>query len=34
MYSLMIGGDNSGDFHDWPETWQRRSDASAALADR
>ena len=23
MYSLMIGSENAGDFHDWPETWQR-----------
>jgi uncharacterized protein YjaG (DUF416 family) len=23
MYSLIIGGVNAGDFHDWPETWQR-----------
>jgi len=27
MYSLMIGSDNAGDFHDWPEKWQRSSDA-------
>ena len=27
MYSLMIGSENAGDFHDWPETWQRNSDA-------
>jgi hypothetical protein len=27
MYSLMIGSDNAGDFQDWPETWQRSSDA-------
>ena len=27
MYSLMIGSENGGDFHDWPETWQRSSDA-------
>ena len=20
---LMIGSENAGDFHDWPETWQR-----------
>jgi hypothetical protein len=33
MYSLMIGSENAGDFHDWPETWQRNSDASAALAE-
>jgi uncharacterized protein YjaG (DUF416 family) len=26
MYSLMIGSENAGDFHDWPETWQRSSD--------
>lgn len=23
MYSLIIGGVNAGDFHDWPETWRR-----------
>lgn len=23
MYSLMIGVNHAGDFHDWPETWQR-----------
>jgi hypothetical protein len=27
MYSLMIGSENAGDFHDWPETWQRSSAA-------
>jgi uncharacterized protein YjaG (DUF416 family) len=27
MYSLMIGSENVGDFHDWPETWQRSVDA-------
>jgi uncharacterized protein YjaG (DUF416 family) len=27
IYSLMIGGELAGDFHDWPETWQRQSDA-------
>ena len=27
MYSLMIGNENAGDFHDWPDTWQRSSDA-------
>jgi uncharacterized protein YjaG (DUF416 family) len=26
MYSLMIGSENAGDFHDWPETWQRSGD--------
>jgi hypothetical protein len=28
MYSLMIGGENAGDFHfhDWPETWRRSDD--------
>jgi len=26
MYSLVIGDENAGDFHDWPETWQRTSD--------
>ena len=25
MYSLIIGNENAGDFHDWPETWQRPS---------
>jgi len=30
MYSLMIGSDNAGDFHDWPETWQRSSDSQDA----
>ena len=24
----LIGSENAGDFHDWPETWQRSSDAS------
>jgi hypothetical protein len=33
MYSLIIGSETAGDFHDWPETWQRSSDASAALAE-
>jgi len=33
MYSLIIGSDNAGDFHDWPEAWRRTSDASAADAD-
>jgi hypothetical protein len=23
MYSLIIGADIAGDFHDWPETWRR-----------
>lgn len=23
MYSLIIGGESAGDFHDWPESWQR-----------
>jgi len=27
MYSLMIGSENAGDFHDWPQTWQRSSEA-------
>jgi hypothetical protein len=26
IYSLIIGNENAGDFHDWPETWQRPSD--------
>ena len=26
MYSLMIGEESAGDFHDWPETWQRSGD--------
>jgi hypothetical protein len=25
----MIGSENAGDFHDWPETWQRSRDAKA-----
>jgi len=25
LYSLMIGNEVAGDFHDWPETWQRTS---------
>ena len=28
MYSLIIGNENAGDFHDWPETWQRASDSA------
>jgi uncharacterized protein YjaG (DUF416 family) len=28
MYTLIIGSENAGDFHDWPEAWQRASDAS------
>lgn len=32
MYSLMIGSENAGDFHDWPETWQRSGDSSATVA--
>jgi len=24
----LIGSENAGDFHDWPESWQRSSDAS------
>jgi uncharacterized protein YjaG (DUF416 family) len=31
MYSLMIGDESAGDFHDWPGTWQRSSDTSAAI---
>lgn len=27
MYSLMVGSESAGDFHDWPETWQRSNDA-------
>jgi hypothetical protein len=27
IYSMMIGSENAGDFHNWPETWQRSSDA-------
>jgi uncharacterized protein YjaG (DUF416 family) len=23
MYSLIVGDENAGDFHDWPETWRR-----------
>jgi hypothetical protein len=38
---LMIGSENAGDFHDWPETWQRsrmlrrkiKSDLRASLYD-
>jgi uncharacterized protein DUF416 len=26
MYSLTIGRETAGDFHDWPETWQRNGD--------
>ena len=26
MYSLIIGSETAGNFHDWPETWQRSSD--------
>ena len=33
MYSLIIDSENAGDFHDWPETWQRTSAAAAALAE-
>jgi uncharacterized protein YjaG (DUF416 family) len=32
MYSLKIGSENAGDFHDWPETWQRSDDTSATVA--
>jgi uncharacterized protein YjaG (DUF416 family) len=32
MYSLIIGGENAGDFHDWPETW-RRTTVAAGGAD-
>jgi len=28
MYSLMIGEQSAGDFHDWPENWQRPGTAS------
>jgi len=28
MYSLIIGNENAGDFHDWPETWHRPSDSA------
>jgi len=31
MYSLIIDSENAGDFHDWPETWRRTSDAPAPL---
>jgi hypothetical protein len=24
MYSLMIGSENAGDFHDWVETWAKQ----------
>ena len=27
MYSLIVDGEVVGDFHDWPETWQRESAA-------
>lgn len=30
MYSLVVGSENAGDFHDWPETWQRTSDSQDA----
>jgi len=33
MYSLIIGSESAGDFHDWPETWRRTSDASGSVAD-
>jgi len=33
MYSLIIGSENAGDFHDWPETWRRTIDASATVAE-
>lgn len=32
MYSLIIGGESAGDFHDWPETWTRP--VYASVADR
>lgn len=25
MYTLIIGNESAGDFHDWPENWQRSS---------
>jgi uncharacterized protein YjaG (DUF416 family) len=28
MYSLIIGNENAGNFHDWPETWNRPSDSA------
>jgi uncharacterized protein YjaG (DUF416 family) len=28
MYSLIIGSENAGDFHDWPEIWQRPSEST------
>jgi hypothetical protein len=27
IYSLLIGSETAGDFYDWPEIWQRSSDA-------
>src|SRR5262245_46418067 len=32
MYSLIIGDENAGDFHDWPDTWRRPSPDSASHA--
>lgn len=31
MYSLIIGDENAGDFHDWPEPWRRPIAASALV---
>lgn len=33
MYSLIIGNENAGDFHDWPETWQRTKEVSTTAAE-
>jgi hypothetical protein len=32
MYSLIIGKEKVGDFHDWPETWQGTREVFTAAA--